>query len=1344
MSVNGKRWCIGFNEEAASGHNSLLFVELWEPTISDCCSANTYSACENNLYLVVCETRWSDFVTSVNVKRATSEKFHDAAAAQARQSTFFHIKLTGATEAFTNVPPLSYPKAGYLEDLRPTVFRVAPHRASARRITTVTNCLLAHSFLPRRLPPVSAFNIAACRRASGSDRSSVSVLDSLKSILDSHLEQKAKSKETPALPSPFRTYGQERPFEEQSRGAEGLGLDKVYESPKLAYSYNSRNTRHHIIYPDKPWSNPEHDLRGTEVTVNTARNGAYTTILGKDYLSPRMKSFIQIMNTPTADKGGTTLMLHFDDKRYLFGSIGEGTQRMMNEMGSRMLKMHEIFITGRSEWANTGGLIGMMLTVADATMNSTTTRKDRWGVQEEKKTLTLFGPPNLNYTVAACRRFVFRKGMPIEAVDVKDENRKRDENGDPSPIFVDLNTNVWAMAISPSGFESKRSTTGTKSRKRSYDELNGVESAEGTSKETPEETALRYEQMARSVVGEMFNSDWRLDALVEKPLCEVELPATIFRRNSITKEIEKYTGPVPDPTMPNKPVLVRTPWPGAKLVALPPTEPAPQAISYIIRNHKQRGKFDVKKAIAHKVPKGSNWGTLQNGSDVQNEDGETITPEMVLGEPRQGRGVAIIDLPTTEYVEGLVNREEWKSKDIMDGVEAFVWMLGPGVAADERLKAFMAERSHMRHIVSSVDVCPNRVTYDSAMGATLRLSQVDSKRFGTLVYDNTTTPQDGHATAGSQPVQLPKHAVPAERGQVITLEPKFEVHSKDTVPMFNAEEVIKEVSEDVLEKAKQVKETIKNSASEFEKFQRKLPMKDAEIIALGTGSALPSKYRNVSATLVRVPGYGSYLLDAGEGTLGQLRRVFEPAELNEIMKELRVIWISHMHADHILGTVAVIREWYRIAHNSQPATEDALSALAAIEENPDLASQSKRLAVISSEHLLGWLAEYRNVEDFGYSRLWPLAATVNQKSKLAESQLELTPPPYFAPVEKQESVTLPKELYPALLGLQDMQAVFVNHCFGARAVSLTWPDATRTDPTDDTSYPFKVSYSGDCRPCLSFARIGSNSTVLIHEATFEDDMAGNAVAKKHSTTSEALGIGARMRARMTLLTHFSQRYQSIPVIEREDIEPEDEANAAPGAESLATSAPEEDAMDVDGEEASAMEDDSAAVAAEEEASAAVAAGGADAPLEDPLGPPAPAVLAPGLRTEASTALETRIRARSDMRVGVAADYMRVKVGEFAELEKFVPAVQALLQVEKVLELGGSEAGSDGEEKKNKAEKDGVRQKEKRVKKEKERKERAEKEGAGKGKGLREQKAERRQQREKEGKEKEQQQQQKQQ
>ena len=53
----------------------------------------------------------------------------------------------------------------------------------------------------------------------------------------------------------------------------------------------------------------------------------------------------------------------------------------------------------------------------------------------------------------------------------------------------------------------------------------------------------------------------------------------------------------------------------------------------------------------------------------------------------------------------------------------------------------------------------------------------------------------------------------------------------------------------------------------------------------------------------------------------------------------------------------------------------------------------------------------------------------------------------------------------------------------------------------------------------------------VHEATFEDSLLDEAIAKRHSITKEAVESGAACGAYRVLLTHFSQRYPKIPVFD---------------------------------------------------------------------------------------------------------------------------------------------------------------------------------------------------------------------
>jgi ribonuclease Z len=202
------------------------------------------------------------------------------------------------------------------------------------------------------------------------------------------------------------------------------------------------------------------------------------------------------------------------------------------------------------------------------------------------------------------------------------------------------------------------------------------------------------------------------------------------------------------------------------------------------------------------------------------------------------------------------------------------------------------------------------------------------------------------------------------------------------------------------------------------------------------------------------------------------------------------------------------------------------------------------------------------------------------------------------------------------------------------AVSLTFPHAD-TDP--ENIRPLKVSYSGDCRPSHEFTLIGRNTTVLIHEATFDDELKGDALAKKHSTTSEALSIGARMNATAVVLTHFSQRYQKIPVLQTvQDGEQDD----LPGSNAMEDVQPD-DTDDVPTESATAN----------------------PALPSDSARPPPPF-----RKSESSGGHERVIKVKSkDMKVAIAFDYMRVKIGEIAQLEKFNDALNQLLAAEEEAE-----------------------------------------------------------------------------
>merc|ERR1712070_706243 len=98
------------------------------------------------------------------------------------------------------------------------------------------------------------------------------------------------------------------------------------------------------------------------------------------------------------------------------------------------------------------------------------------------------------------------------------------------------------------------------------------------------------------------------------------------------------------------------------------------------------------------------------------------------------------------------------------------------------------------------------------------------------------------------------------------------------------------------------------------------------------------------------------------------------------------------------------------------------------------------------------------------------------------------------------------------LSLKSLRSVPVVHCSDAWGLVI------------DSGSGWRFVYSGDTRPSKALVAAGRNATLLVHEATFGDDRAGDAQRKRHCTRAEALSVATQMRAYRTMLTHLSQRY----------------------------------------------------------------------------------------------------------------------------------------------------------------------------------------------------------------------------
>lgn len=252
---------------------------------------------------------------------------------------------------------------------------------------------------------------------------------------------------------------------------------------------------------------------------------------------------------------------------------------------------------------------------------------------------------------------------------------------------------------------------------------------------------------------------------------------------------------------------------------------------------------------------------------------------------------------------------------------------------------------------------------------------------------------------------------------------------------------------------------------------------------------------------------------------------------DEAVKGLKCIWISHIHADHHAGVARILA----LRH-------DLLSG-----------TPHEPLIVVGPRQLEIFLDRYQMLEELDMQFL-DCRDTTESSWEAFESNDDN---------DANGSTSRLKNLL-RQAGLMTLISVPVIHCPQAYGIVLKFAD--RTNVIGKKIPGWKIVYSGDTRPCPELVKASREATLLIHEAcylmsekhfllnpfflsqincpltvwllwaillqaTFEDGMLEEAIAKNHSTMGEAIEAGDAAGAYRVILTHFSQRYPKIPVFD---------------------------------------------------------------------------------------------------------------------------------------------------------------------------------------------------------------------
>jgi ribonuclease Z len=279
---------------------------------------------------------------------------------------------------------------------------------------------------------------------------------------------------------------------------------------------------------------------------------------------------------------------------------------------------------------------------------------------------------------------------------------------------------------------------------------------------------------------------------------------------------------------------------------------------------------------------------------------------------------------------------------------------------------------------------------------------------------------------------------------------------------------------------------------------------DLDLVFLGTAGSMPTAQRAPAALLVRRGG-DRLLFDCAEGTQRQLLRS------SVGLVELGEIFVTHFHADHILGLPGLFKT-FSLRGRERPLEVHGPRGLV------DLLGSLKRVVgKLSYEVRVVELEPGDVLERDGYR----LAAfeVAHGVPAVGWSLIEATRPGRFD-VETADALGVPSG--PARGALQ-------------RGESVTLPEGSVVSADQVLGPPRpgrKIVITGDTAPSETIVEAAWGAEVLVTEATFSEEELERARETMHQTAAQAAGVAQRANIGLLALTHLSNRYFG-PEIARE-------------------------------------------------------------------------------------------------------------------------------------------------------------------------------------------------------------------
>src|SRR5215510_9202913 len=302
------------------------------------------------------------------------------------------------------------------------------------------------------------------------------------------------------------------------------------------------------------------------------------------------------------------------------------------------------------------------------------------------------------------------------------------------------------------------------------------------------------------------------------------------------------------------------------------------------------------------------------------------------------------------------------------------------------------------------------------------------------------------------------------------------------------------------------------------------------IIPLGTSSGKPTLKRNVSALAIAREAEW-LLLDCGESTQLQIARAgLSPSRLSGV-------FITHLHGDHFNGLPGLLSSMGLDAREraltvaGPPGVVDYLNTLTRLKvlsvpyplDVREFGPKSFRAGKPAVGHAGGSRRHHTTTESEagqvgGSAVVYETERFQVQARPLAHRIFDLgyrideVPRPGRFDLERAHALGIPEG--PLFGRLQQ------GHTIRLEDGRYIKPEDVLGPPRPGKS----LAYCLDTRPCAGDVELARGVDLLLHEATFAEDLIDEAMEYGHSTSAMAAKVASSAGAEQLVITHISARY----------------------------------------------------------------------------------------------------------------------------------------------------------------------------------------------------------------------------